>query len=111
MLTTVLTWRSNCIVVKYIRKTSKICLSKLYIGTYSIAHDVITYTQNIALFIVKEEGASLSTPSFIIFFPFYVQTKRRKRMIVRDEKKHSGAVDESSAEQQFRKSDVISFVV
>ena len=76
--------------MKYIRKTSKICLS---IGTYSIIHDVIKYTQNIVthMFIVfnggritnyvtcvsgcfgdvKVEGASLLTPSFIIFSSFY----------------------------------------
>ena len=86
MLTTALTWRSSCIVVKYIRKTSKICcLSFIY-------SDVIKYTQNIASVHivfngeritnyvtcvsgcfgdVKAEDVSLSTPSFIIFLPFY----------------------------------------
>ena len=63
-------------------------LSKFYIGMYSIVHDV---HKTLRLFIVfnggritnyvtcvsgcfgdvKAEGASLSTPSFIIFSPFY----------------------------------------
>ena len=36
---------------------------------------------------------------------------RKKRRIVKDEKKLHGAVDKSSLEQQFRKSDTITFVV
>ena len=35
----------------------------------------------------------------------------RKRKILKDKKKHHGAVDESSSEQLFRKSDAITFVV
>ena len=35
----------------------------------------------------------------------------RKRKILKDEKKHHGAVDESSSEQQFHKLDAITFVV
>ena len=36
---------------------------------------------------------------------------RKKRKIVKDEKKLHGTVDESSSEQQFCKLDVITFVV
>ena len=36
---------------------------------------------------------------------------RKKRKIVKDEKKLHGAVNESSSEQQFRKSNMITFVV
>ena len=36
---------------------------------------------------------------------------RKKRKIVKDEKKLHGAVDKSSSEQQFCKSDVITFIV
>ena len=73
-------------------------LSKLYIGTYSIVHDVIKYTF-LHLFIVfnngcitnyvtcvsgcfgdvKAEVASLSTPSFIIFSPFYRLNEEKGR--------------------------------
>ena len=74
-------------------------LSKFYISTYSIVHDVIKYTQNITpvhivfnsgritYYItisgcfgdVKAEGASLSTPSFIIFSPFYKLNEEKER--------------------------------
>ena len=74
-------------------------LSKFYICMYSIVHDVIKYTQNINLFIVfngrritnyvmcvsgcfvdvKAEGASLSTPSFINFLPFYKLNEEKGR--------------------------------
>ena len=36
---------------------------------------------------------------------------RKKRKIVKDEKKLHGSVDKSSSEQHFRKSDTITFVV
>ena len=36
---------------------------------------------------------------------------RKKRKIVKDEKKLRGALDKSSSEQHFRKSDMITFVV
>ena len=35
---------------------------------------------------------------------------RKKRKIVKDEKKFRGAVDKSSSEQHFRKSDTITFI-
>ena len=76
-------------------------LSKLYIDTYSIVHDVINkvHTKTSRLFIVfnsghitnyvtcvsgcfgdvKAEGASLSTPSFIIFSPFYRLNEEKGR--------------------------------
>ena len=77
-------------------------LSKLYIGMYSI---VKVHAKTSHLFIVfnggritnyvtcvsgcfgdvKAEGASLSTPSFIIFSPFY---RLNEEKVVRDEKKH-----------------------
>ena len=37
--------------------------------------------------------------------------QRKKKKILKDEKKCHGAVDESSSEKQFRKSDNITFVV
>ena len=90
MLTTVLTWQSSCIVVKYIQKNIEYMLSKPYhIGTYSIVHNVIKYTQNIASVHttcasgcfgdVKAEGASLSSPPFIIFLPFYNLNEEKGR--------------------------------
>ena len=74
-------------------------LSKLYIGTYSIVHNVIKYTQKHRVFIifnggritnyvtcvsgcfgdVKAEGVSLLTPSFIIFSPFYRLNEEKGR--------------------------------
>ena len=66
-------------------------LSKLYISTYSIVYDVIKYTLNsrcITNYVmcvsgcfgdVKAEGASLPTPSFIIFSPFYKLNKEKGR--------------------------------
>ena len=74
-------------------------LSKLYISTYSIVHDVIKYTPNIASVHsiycgritnyvtcvsgcfgdVKAEGASLSTPSFIILSPLYKLNEEKGR--------------------------------
>ena len=67
-------------------------LSKLYIGTYSIVHDVIKFIVfnggRITNYItcvsgcfgdVKVEGASLSTPSFIIFSPFYRLNEEKGR--------------------------------
>ena len=53
-----------------------------------------------------EEGASSSTPALVNTF---LMAQREK--ILKDEKKHHGVVDESSSEQQFCKSDVITFVV
>ena len=46
-----------------------------------------------------------------IFFHDFQCNTRGKRKIMKDEKKHLGAVDKSSSEQQFCKSDVITFVV
>ena len=75
-------------------------LSKLYICTHSIVHDVIkVHAKSSHLFIVfnggritnyvtcvsdcfgdvKAEGASLSTPSFIIFSPFYRLNEEKGR--------------------------------
>ena len=67
-------------------KNIEICLSKLYIGTYSIVHNIIYKVHakhrdvwRITSYVtcvsgcfgdVKAEGASLLTP-FIIFSPFY----------------------------------------
>ena len=52
--------------------------------------------------VLRDKSTSLSTP-----FAFL----KYKRKILKDEKKHHGTVDESSSEQQFCKSDVITFVV
>ena len=48
----------------------------------------------------------LLTRRFEIFLPFSEYCREKE-----DEKKHHGAVDQSSLEQQFHKSDVITFVV
>ena len=47
------------------------------------------------------------------FFHDFQRNTERKRKILKDEKKHHDAVDESSSEseQQFRKSDAITFVL
>ena len=55
---------------------------------------------------VTYQVESRSTPSFVIFSYF-----NEYRKIVKDEKKLHGAVDQSSSEQQFRKSNAITFVV
>ena len=44
-----------------------------------------------------------------LLMPLVEQIKKRK--LLKDEKKNHGAVDESSSEQQFHKSDMITFVV
>ena len=56
--------------------------------------------------VLCDKGANSSTPAFVSFC-----LKEMKRKILKDEKKHHGTVDESSPEQQFCKSDVITFVV
>ena len=56
--------------------------------------------------VLCDKSTSLSTP-----FAFLKDKRRRKRKTLKDEKKHHGTVDESSSEQQFCKSDVITFVV
>ena len=103
----------------------KIYLSKLCIGTYYEVHDIIKYTQKTsrllivlmagALLIMSrvqacDEGGSLSTPA-LVSFAFLTAQRKKKEDILKDEKKHHGAVDESSSEQQFHKSDAITFVV
>ena len=50
-----------------------------------------------------------STPSFVIVLAFLKETERKK-MILENEKKHHGTVDESSLEQQFHKLDKITFL-
>ena len=60
--------------------------------------------------VLCDESASSSTPNFVSF-RLLNETEKEKRKILKDEKKHHGAVDESSSEQQFCKSDMITFVV
>ena len=55
--------------------------------------------------VLCDKAASSST-SFT-----FLKGLRKKRKILKDEKKHHDAVNESSSEQQFRKSDAITFVV
>ena len=84
-----------------------------------MVHDVITTTTG-ALIMSRVSVAVLcgvisrKCKLFIdtLFHDFlaFLQAKGRKKKIVKDEKKHQGAVDESSVEQQFRESDTISFV-
>ena len=45
---------------------------------------------------------------YILTFQWHTDWKRK---IMKDEKKHHGAVNESSVEQHFHKSDTITFVV
>ena len=57
--------------------------------------------------IILVEGASLLTCSFVIFVPFNGILKGKGTYVMKDEKKHHGAVDEASSEQQFRKLDML----
>ena len=59
--------------------------------------------------VLCDEDASSSIPVLVSFHPFN-STEKEKEDILKDEKKHYGTVDESSSEQQFHKSDVITFV-
>ena len=52
-----------------------------------------------------------SINTFFVIFLTSFNGYRKKRKIVKDEKKFHGAVDESSLEQQFHKLDAITFVV
>ena len=70
-------------------KNIEIYLSKLYTGKYSEVNSINTFSD------------------FLTSFNGY----RKKGKIVKDEKKFHGAVDKSSLEQHFRKSDIITFVV
>ena len=51
---------------------------------------------------------SLLTP-FANFSPFY-EWFEDERQLIKDKRKHHGAVDRRSSEQQIRKSDAITFV-
>ena len=87
-------------------------MTKLYIGTYYEVHDVITLDLLIVLTpagvlliisymqvaVLCDKGTSPLIPSSVIFVPFKETHAERKRKILKDEKKHHGAVDKSSSE-------------
>ena len=56
-------------------------------------------------------GALRKVASILAFAGLRVNGYRKKRKIVKDEKKLHGTVDKSSSEQHFRISDTITFVV
>ena len=58
--------------------------------------------------VMCDENASSSMTPFMIF---QGTEKEKGRYVLKDEKKHHSAVDESSSEQQFCKSDAITFIV
>ena len=58
---------------------------------------------------IETFSTSLLTP-FVSFSPFSKRFEDESKL-VKDKRKHHGTVDKRFSEQQFRKSDVITFVV
>ena len=71
-----------------------------------ILHLLIEITASALLITSRPQAAVLAE---VHQHPY--RNKERKRKILKDEKKHHGAVYESSSEQQFRKSDTITWIV
>ena len=102
-------------------KNIKIYLSKLYNGTNYEVDDVIKYIHTKDILSVNNINSGCITNYITCASIYFVQRSHkfintfrllgRKRKIPKDEKKHYGTVDESSSEQQFRKSGMITFVV